>query len=105
MNATRPSWPAPDPLRGRALTAVQAEQRLGVTENYVHVRLKRARDGKVVRVAWPEPDGRAIPKTGYKRLTMYWWEATVVAYGRAMKLLDGQNRPKTTSLKRRSATR
>lgn len=91
---TRNTWPTPDPQLGRALTAPEAAQRLGQSVDYVHVRLKRKRDGHNVRVAFPEPDGTAIPNTGYNRPNMYWWETTVVEYGRAAKLLDGLDRPK-----------
>lgn len=102
-----PKWPTPDPVKGRALTALEAEERLGVCGNYVYVRLKRFRDGHAVRVRFPEPDGAAYPRTGVNRnrLLSYWWEQTVVKYGRDAKLLDGLDRPKDTPLKLRRKTK
>ncbi len=86
--------PTPDPVGGQALTASEAADRLGQSADYVHVRLKRKRDGHNVRVAFPEPEGEAIPDTGYQRLRPYWREVTVIEYGRAARLLDGLDRPK-----------
>lgn len=101
----RPKWPTPDPTKGRALTALEAAARLGCSDDYVYVRLKRTREGKPVRVMFPEPDGQAYPDEGRRQLVSYWWESTMVEYGRAAKLLDGLDRPKDTPLKMRPRPR
>jgi hypothetical protein len=83
-----PPWPAPHPTKGAALTAREAVELLGVSDDYVHVRLKRMRDGLPMRYPFPECDGRAVPSEGYRRLTMYWWTETIVEYGRLARLIQ-----------------
>jgi hypothetical protein len=91
-----PNWPKPHRTKGAALSRRDAEKRLGMGHNSASVLLKRTRDGANVAVPFPEPEGFAVPYTGYRRPQLYWWERDIIRYGRRAGWLDANDNPINT---------
>jgi hypothetical protein len=81
-------WPPDKVGTGPAMRREQVAERCGVGVSTVDNARRRTKQG-TARVAFPQPDGYAIPPGG-DRPVAYWFERVVVKYGIAAGWLDGK---------------
>lgn len=81
-------WPALKVGLGPALTKREAGARLGIGLDAIENAIRRTRIGKA-RTPFPDCDGYAVPDDATsQRMLPYWYERTVIAYGKAAGNLD-----------------
>lgn len=87
-------WPPTTVGKGPAMNKREAAERLGWTSvSGIDAAIRRTRIG-TARVGFPTEDGYAIhPASARRTMVPYWYERTIVAYGKAANILGPDGKP------------